>query len=206
VDSTALPATNVARDAKVPVQTGDEAALKRVRDMGKTVHDDLAAIEAGTVNPERREMVKKIVARASQFTANFELIVKARAERDRAVNEVMNPLDAKLRGEIGEIVDTGMKAYAMEVVAFGGLAQDALVQVRLNLFRYLVEQDDKLFETAEQQFTKLTSSLQRLHEANMKALAKPDVKEKFANAGTDIAPPDQRHRTGDCQRHEGQRH
>jgi tripartite-type tricarboxylate transporter receptor subunit TctC len=30
--------------------------------------------------------------------------------------------------------------------------------------------------------------VQRLHEANMKALAKPEVKEKFANAGTDIAP------------------
>jgi methyl-accepting chemotaxis protein len=84
--------TNMRRNALAYVQTGDEAALKRVRDMGKTVHDDLAAIEAGTVNPERREMVKKIVALASQFTANFELIVKARAERDRAVNEVMNPL------------------------------------------------------------------------------------------------------------------
>jgi tripartite-type tricarboxylate transporter receptor subunit TctC len=30
--------------------------------------------------------------------------------------------------------------------------------------------------------------VQRLHEANMKALAKPEVKEKFALVGTDIAP------------------
>ena len=30
--------------------------------------------------------------------------------------------------------------------------------------------------------------VQRLHEANMKALAKPDLKEKFATVGTDVAP------------------
>jgi len=30
--------------------------------------------------------------------------------------------------------------------------------------------------------------VQRLHETNMKALAKPDVKERFATVGTDIAP------------------
>src|SRR5438876_10699298 len=30
--------------------------------------------------------------------------------------------------------------------------------------------------------------VQRLHETNMKALAKPDVKEKFATVGTDVAP------------------
>jgi len=30
--------------------------------------------------------------------------------------------------------------------------------------------------------------VQRLHETNMKALAKPEVKEKFALVGTDVAP------------------
>jgi tripartite-type tricarboxylate transporter receptor subunit TctC len=30
--------------------------------------------------------------------------------------------------------------------------------------------------------------VQRLHEANMKALAKPEIKEKFAAIGTDVAP------------------
>jgi methyl-accepting chemotaxis protein len=174
--------TNMRRNALAYVQSGDEAALKRVRDMGKTVHDDLAAIEAGTSNPERREMVKKIVALASQFNSNFELIVKSRAERDHAVNDVMNPLDAKLRAEIAEIVDQGMKTYAMEVVAFGGLAQDALVQVRLNLFRYLVEQDDKLLEAAEQQFSKLTSALQRLHEAMEKPEQRAKVRQVMKEA------------------------
>src|SRR5215470_5001793 len=58
-----------------------------------------------------------------------------------------------------------MKNYDMEVVAFGGLAQESLMQVRLNLYRFLVEQDEKLFAIAEQQFSKLTGSLQRLHEA-----------------------------------------
>ena len=30
--------------------------------------------------------------------------------------------------------------------------------------------------------------VQRLHEANMKALAKPEIREKFATIGTDVAP------------------
>jgi methyl-accepting chemotaxis protein len=157
--------TNMRRNALAYVQSGDEASLKRVRDMGKTVRADLVSTEANTHNPERHEMLKKLVVLVDQFTADFELIVKLRGQRDHAVNEVMNPLDAKLRSELGAIVDTGMKAYDMEVVAYGGLAQEGLMQVRLNLYRFLLEPDDKLFAAAEQEFTKLTASLQRLHEA-----------------------------------------
>jgi methyl-accepting chemotaxis protein len=174
--------TNMRRNALIYAQNGDEAALKRVRDVGKTVREEITAIEAGTRNPERLEMMKKLGGLADQFTSSFEQIVKSHGERDRALNGVMNPLDAKLRGEIGEIVDTGMKAYAMEVVAFGGLAQDALVQVRLNLFRFLVEHDDKLLETAEQQFSKLTSALQRLHEAMEKPEQRTKVRQVMKEA------------------------
>jgi methyl-accepting chemotaxis protein len=165
------------RSALVYAQSGDETAIKRVREMGKSVRDDLAAVDAATTSPERREMLKTISGLANRFTSSFEEIVKSRAERDHAVNEVMNPLDVKLRGEIGAIVDTGMKAYDMEVVAYGGLAQDGLMQVRLNLFRFLVEQDEKLFEAAEQQFTKLASSLQRLHEAMQKPEERAKVRQ-----------------------------
>jgi methyl-accepting chemotaxis protein len=165
------------RSALVYAQSGDEVALKRIRETGKTVRDDLASVDAATTNPERREMLKKINGLVNQFTSSFEEIVRSRGERERAVNEVMNPLDAKLRGEIGAIVDTGMKAYDMEVVAYGGLAQDGLMQVRLNLFRFLVEQDEKLFEVAEQQFTKLAASLQRLHEAMQKPEERAKVRQ-----------------------------
>jgi len=32
--------------------------------------------------------------------------------------------------------------------------------------------------------------VQRLHEANMKALVKPEIKERFATIGMDVAPMD----------------
>jgi len=79
--------TNMRRNALAYVQNGDEQALKRVRDMSKTVHDDLASIESATKNDERLAMVKKIIVLSDQFTSNFELIVKSRGERDHAVNE-----------------------------------------------------------------------------------------------------------------------
>jgi methyl-accepting chemotaxis protein len=155
------------RNALVYVQNGDEQALKRVRDQGKSVREDIATIRAGTnaKHTDRIELLQKLSGLVDQFIANFELIVKARGERDHAVNDVMNPLEAKIRGELTTIVDAGMKNYDMEVVAFGGLAQESLMQVRLNLYRFLVELDEKLFAAAEQQFSKLTAALQRLHEA-----------------------------------------
>src|SRR5262245_57057705 len=105
--------TNMRRNALAYVQSGDEAALKRVRDMGKTVRDDLAAMEAATADPERRDMIKKIAGLVNQFMANFELIVQSRAERDRAVNEVLHPLGGKLRGQISEIVEAAIHANDM---------------------------------------------------------------------------------------------
>jgi len=44
--------TNMRRDAQVYVQSGDEQALKRVRDMGKTVRDALASMMAETTSQE----------------------------------------------------------------------------------------------------------------------------------------------------------
>jgi methyl-accepting chemotaxis protein len=158
------------RNALLYVQTGDEQALKRVRDQGKGVREDIAKIRAATnaKNTDRLELLNKLSTLVDQFNNNFELIVKARSERDQAVDGVMNPLEAKIRTQLTEIVDAGMKNYDMEVVAFGGLAQEGLMQVRLHLYRFLVEQDPKLFDAAEQYFSKLTSALQRLHEATQK--------------------------------------
>jgi methyl-accepting chemotaxis protein len=158
------------RNALLYVQTGDEQALKRVRDQGKAVREDIAKIRESTNarHTDRLELLAKLSALVDQFITNFELIVKARGERDHAVNEVMNPLETKIRTQLTEIVDAGMKNYDMEVVAFGGLAQEGLMQVRLHLYRFLVEQGPKIFEVAEQYFSKLTSALQRLHEATQK--------------------------------------
>jgi methyl-accepting chemotaxis protein len=55
---------------------------QRVRDMTKTQTISRPSRPAPSTGTARDEDV----ALASQFTANFELIVKSRAERDRAVN------------------------------------------------------------------------------------------------------------------------
>ena len=157
--------TNMRRETLVYVQSGDEQALQRVRSMGKTVREDLAGMEAASTSEADREMVKKIAGLMQQFMANLELIVEARTQRDRAVNDVMHPLGEKLRSDIAELVDGGIKNYDMDVAAYGGLAQEGLMQVRLNAYRFLIEQDPKLLETAEQYFQKLPGLLQRLHEA-----------------------------------------
>ena len=157
--------TNMRRNTLVYVQSGDEDALKRVRDMGKTVRDDLVSMEAASRVQADREMIKKIAGLVQQFMANLELIVEARTQRDRAVTDVMHPLGEKLRVDISELVDAGVKNYDMDVAAYGGLAQEGLMQVRLNAYRFLIEQDPKLLEAAEQHFSKLPGLLQRLHEA-----------------------------------------
>jgi methyl-accepting chemotaxis protein len=157
--------TNMRRETLVYVQSGDEQALQRVRSMGKTVREDLAGMEATATSEADRAMIKKIAGLVQQFMANLELIVEARTQRDRAVNDVMHPLGEKLRTDISELVDGGIKNYDMDVAAYGGLAQEGLMQVRLNAYRFLIEQDPKLLETAEQYFQKLPGLLQRLHEA-----------------------------------------
>src|SRR5215467_5729236 len=170
------------RNATLYSDNGDEQALRRVRDQGKTVRDDLARMEAASRTPERREMVKKIAGLVDRFMADVEEIVKARAERDRALNGVMHPLGEKLRDEIGSVIDSAMKINDMSAATYGGLALDGLMQVRLYSYRFLIEQDPKLLEAAEQHFSKLPSALRRLHEALENPALQAKVREMIKEA------------------------
>ena len=174
--------TGMRRDTLVYVQSGDEQALQRVRSMGKTVRDELAGMEAAATTAADRDSIKKIAGLVQQFMTNLELIVEARMQRDRAVNDVMHPLGEKLRADIAELVDGGIKNYDMDVAAYGGLAQEGLMQVRLNAYRFLIEQDPKLLEAAEQYFQKLPGLLQRLHEA----VQSPQQRAKVRQAMKDV--------------------
>src|SRR5215510_6183102 len=174
--------TGMRRDTLVYVQSGDEQALQRVRSMGKTVRDELAGMEAAATTAADRDSIKKIAGLVQQFMTNLELIVEARMQRDRAVNDVMHPLGEKLRADIAELVDGGIKIYDMDVAAYGGLAQEGLMQVRLNAYRFLIEQDPKLLEAAEQYFQKLPGLLQRLHEA----VQSPQQRAKVRQAMKDV--------------------
>ncbi|RTL74489.1 MAG: methyl-accepting chemotaxis protein [Bradyrhizobiaceae bacterium] len=76
----------------------------------------------------------------------------------------MNPLGAKLRLELTEIMQGAMKDGFMDSAAYAGLAQEALMLARLNANRFLLTNDNKLAATTEEQITGTTAALKKLHE------------------------------------------
>ncbi|MBL8836056.1 MAG: HAMP domain-containing protein [Alphaproteobacteria bacterium] len=100
-----------------------------------------------------------------QYMANFEQIVRKRTERDRAVNDVMLPLGARLRMAVSEIIQETMADRDLATAADLGLAQEALMLARLNANRYVTAPEPALLTTANQQLTTIVPSLQRAADA-----------------------------------------
>ncbi len=80
----------------------------------------------------------------------------------------------------------------MDIAAYAGLVQEQLLSVRMNVYRYLVLQDDKLVASAEEQFTAMNEAPKKLskvaantdYEALSQMVAKEGVEyiEAFRNA------------------------
>jgi methyl-accepting chemotaxis protein len=154
---------NIRRNVLSFVQNGDEQSVTRVRDTTKTTRDDLRTLVTETRNPERREMTQRIAGLFDQYVANFDTLVRGRADRDRAVNDVMNPLGTKLGTDLAEIIEGAINDNDMTVVAYAGLSQQDLMQARLYAQTFLLDNDQKSVGAAEQQLASLETSLARLN-------------------------------------------
>lgn len=143
--------TGLRRNAFVYAEKGSDAALKRVRELAGPIKSGLGAAAAATTSAERKETLQRASGSFDKYMTNFDLIVQKRAERDRAVNEVMNPLGAKMRIELTEIMQGAIKDNFMDTAAYAGVAQESLMLARLNANRFLLSGDQKLVATAEEQ-------------------------------------------------------
>ena len=145
-------------------QSGSEQTLTRLRDLANETKAKLAEMIRTGQSLERREGAQRVIGQVDQYMTNFDVIVKSKPERDRLVESVMNPLGLKLRTALTDVIQGAIAADDMAVAAYAGLAQEQLMQMRLNANRYLFTNDTKAVESAEQNYTGLAAALKKLGE------------------------------------------
>ena len=153
---------SVRRNLREFIRTGSKESLDGVHQASKETREILDGVATTAVTAEQREQAKRILALLNQFMANFETIIKVQAEGNRAVDDVMNPLGAKLSANIAEIIKAAMDDSDMAGAASAGAAQEQLMQARLDAYQFLLTNDAKLAQTTEQRFTTLSTALKTL--------------------------------------------
>ncbi len=150
------------RNVQLYTQNGDEPSLGRIKTQAKAALDKLDVVTKTGVGEERREAARQIAGRISQYLSNVDLIVKSRPERDRLVNDVMNPLGVTLANTLSEFIREAISDNDMTVAAYAGAAQDQLMAARLAADRFLSSNDTAAVDVAEKRFTALNTALKRL--------------------------------------------
>jgi len=143
---------NLRRNAYIFADAGDAAVAKSFRDAVPTLKSDLATAIAATSNPDRKTKLTEAGKLIDGYTANFDKAATLRTERDKLVTNKLNPTGAQARENLSRVVASAMADKDPEAAAYAGIAQEALLQVRLNANRFLADADPKLQETIVQWF------------------------------------------------------
>ena len=155
---------SIRRNVLIYVGSGDDKAQARVREQAKTLNDLLTQTHARLAVPERQALLKKIQDDLGRYMKNFDVIVTKRAERDHAVNQVMNPLGVQLRTLLTEVVDGALLDEDMAMAALAGVTQERLMQMRISTLLFLLEHDQSMIKRVDELKKDLSISAQALAE------------------------------------------
>jgi methyl-accepting chemotaxis protein len=122
-------------------KTGDQASLKRARELEQQLKESIAKSVAEIRNPERQKLIQQASALYAEYTSGFARAVELKTKVDKLRSEVMDVNGAEMRKKLSEIIDVTFKSNEMETAAFAGLAQQHLMLTRLNANRFLDKDD-----------------------------------------------------------------
>jgi methyl-accepting chemotaxis protein len=145
------------------VATGSKAAFDRVHDEAKHAREAVETLAADGAAAQQ-DQAKRVIGSLDEFTADFERIVKIQVELHRVLNDVIDPLGAKLSAILADIIKGAMDDSDMAGAAESGVVQQELMLARLSVGGFLLTDDAKLVDTSEQQFNTLALGLKRLNE------------------------------------------
>jgi methyl-accepting chemotaxis protein len=129
--------------------SGDAKAEQNVRTIAAELRQMLKhAIEA-TLSPERRQILESMTKIFETYAANFNTLAEIRRERDKLVEEQLNPRGTKARENLTKVIASAMADGDMEAAALAGQAQEKLMLVRVAALRFLASPQEKLLKEVE---------------------------------------------------------
>ena len=132
-----------------------------------------------TGDPERRENVIRMQTLLRAYEGDFSKALKAEEERERSIEQGMNPIGAKARNNLTEIVRSAISEDDYAVAAHAGIAQEGLMLARVSALHFIAANDKAEIEEFARRieaFTQVMTELQnRLTDPGRQALAAESV-------------------------------
>jgi len=154
------------RTAYIYSDTGEVAVATQFDAQAATVRKEIADIAAALIDAERRAQILATGKIVEDYIAGFARLRELRTARDKLVADTLNPAGAKAREELTAVIRGAMADREYDAAALAGVAQEALMQIRINSARFLGRPDARLIETNVQwqrDFERATADLvQRL--------------------------------------------
>ncbi|HYD65411.1 methyl-accepting chemotaxis protein [Azospirillum sp.] len=123
--------------------SGDPKAVQQVQEIQRSLRPALQAAAAATLDPERRRGIERMTTLFDSYSTRFTQLVEARRQRDRLLDEQVNPQGTKARENLTRVIATAMADGDVEAAALAGQAQEKLMQLRLTGMRFLAAPDTR---------------------------------------------------------------
>ena len=181
------------RNVRIFGLTGDENAAIATRDVQNKLTELLNVTHSKMLDPKRRANLETMTSLFDGYKADFEKLVALRHNRDKLVEEGMNPIGKEMRETLSELGRTANEAKDLENAARVGVLMEKMMLARLTAVKFLMSPDEKAIAQIQAmmtEFGKMTDDLSsRFHDDTQKRLAsKVDADaDKYLKAFTEAA-------------------
>ncbi len=151
--------TALRQNALTYVTNGSETALKNISELRQSLSADIKDEISRLIIPAVHEKMTEVGGLMDQFGSNQDVLIQKKKERDHAFNEMMVPLATKLQAALSDMINAAMKDGDMATAARAGIAQQALMSMRVASLRYLLTPDQQFADAGNKAADALSAAL-----------------------------------------------
>ncbi|MBI3705097.1 MAG: HAMP domain-containing protein, partial [Rhizobiales bacterium] len=116
------------------------------------------------VAQDRREMMDRVIETFAQYVAAFDKIVKAKTEQAR-VDMTLRPIGMRMQQILSNMMQSGAMTDEMSAAVNAGMAQELLLNARLNVNVYFVNPSPNIAQAALDSINKLPAAIKQLQDS-----------------------------------------
>ena len=164
------------RFTRIYGMTGDESAATSAHGVMKKLKDLLGVTQGKMLDPKRKANLEAMTSVFDAYSADFEKVITLRREREKQVNEGMNPIGKQLREQLDQLIVSSREGKEFELASDLGLLMEKLMLVRLSAVKFIAAPNEKEQAAIDGMITelgKMTDGLgDRFHTPDQKRLGK----------------------------------
>ncbi len=127
---------------------GDEKVASDFRKLAELVRKDLAAARDATLDGDRKALLEKTNNLVGEYAGSFDTVAQAYANRVKAINERMLPLELALDNSTGKLIADAMADKAYVEAADIEILRASLNEARMKAWRFIATDNAKFADDA----------------------------------------------------------